>query len=584
QIRAVIRGIGLSNDVGGSLLSPESEGQLRATRAAYAEAGWAPDEVDLIECHGTGTPRGDAVELKSLTALWEGRAARGCVLGSVKSNVGHLLTAAGAAGLCKVIAALEARTLPPSANFSAATAAEGLKASPFRVLEKPEAWPERAPGMPRRAAISGFGFGGINAHLLLEEGAPFRTGGATAPFIPSAVEGRSPPPPPPAVAIVGMATHFGRLDSLSAFARAIFRGEPVRDPRPEDRWLGAAGPTLPGAWLSAIELPAGRFRIPPRELASLLPQQLLMLKVAAEALDDSGGLGAGPHLRAGTVVGLGLDLDTTSFHLRWLVRERVRTYQRELGLTLTAEQSEQWAAGLADALSPVLDSTRTLGALGGIVASRLAREFHFGGPSFVVAGEEGSGLRSLEVATRMLQRGEVDLMLAGAVDLAGDIRQVLATDALRPYSRSGTAAPFDRAADGPTVSEGAAAVVLKRLDDAVRDGDRIYAIIRGFGAAGGAAVNPGAARIDAYAQAVAQAQREAGVTAAQVCLLQAHGSGDPGEDRDEAQALCRGVAAAQTLHCALASTAAVIGQAGAAGSLASVIRLSCLPRAAGLAS
>ncbi len=567
QIRAVIRGIGLSNDVGGSLLSPETEGQLRAMRAAYAEAGWDPDDVDLIECHGTGTPRGDAVELKSLTALWEGRAARGCVLGSVKSNVGHLLTAAGAVGLSKVISALEARTLPPSANFSAATAAEGLQASGFRVLEKPEPWPERSFGRPRRAAVSGFGFGGINAHLLLEE-APTSTSGVQST---STHTRRLDPVVPPAVAIIGMAAHFGRLDSLTAFQHAIFRGEPVLDARPDDRWLGIDGPAMPGAWLSAIALPAGRFHIPPRELACLLPQQLLMLKVAAEAFDDGGGLGDGPHLRVGAVVGLGLDLQTTSFHLRWLVRERVRIYARELGLSLTEEQSARWEAGLADALSPALDSTRTLGALGGIVASRLAREFQLGGPSFVVSAEEGSGLRALEVATRMLQRGEVDVMLAGAVDLAGDIRQVLATQALRPYSKLGRAVPFDRSADGPTVGEGATAVILKRLDDAIADGDRIYAVVRGFGVAGGAALDSGASRVEAYATAVAQAQREACVTAAQISLVQAHGSGDPTEDRDEASALCRSFGNHESLHCALASTAAIIGQCGAAGSLASVV-------------
>jgi acyl transferase domain-containing protein len=308
-----------------------------------------------------------------------------------------------------------------------------------------------------------------------------------------------------------MATHFGRLDSLPAFGRALLRGEPVRDARPADRWFGLGGPELPGAWLSGFALPAGRFRIPPRELASLLPQQLLMLKVAAEALDDSGAPRAGPALRAGAVVGLGLDLDTTSFHLRWLVRQRAEAQARALGLTLSPEEFEAWVKGLADALGPALDATRTLGALGGIVASRLAREFQLGGPSFAVSGEEGSGLKALEVAARLLQQGEADVMLAGAVDLAGDIRQVLATGALRPWSKAGSAGPFDSRADGPTVGEGAAAVVLKRLGDAERDGNRIYAVVRGFGAAGGAAVDSGERRAEADAPAVGHAHAPAQV-------------------------------------------------------------------------
>ncbi|MDR3637011.1 MAG: polyketide synthase, partial [Isosphaeraceae bacterium] len=120
-IYGVIAGAGLSNDVDGGLLAPSSEGQLRAMRAAYENAGWDPREVDLVECHATGTPVGDAVELASLTALWgnDGWRRGQCVIGSVKSNVGHALTAAGAAGLLKVLLALHHRTLPPTANFEA---------------------------------------------------------------------------------------------------------------------------------------------------------------------------------------------------------------------------------------------------------------------------------------------------------------------------------------------------------------------------------------------------------------------------------------------------------------------------------
>src|SRR5262249_47518695 len=70
KVWAVIRGVGLSNDIEGNLLAPASEGQLRALRAAYEQAGWKPSDVDLIECHATGTPKGDAVELASLRALW----------------------------------------------------------------------------------------------------------------------------------------------------------------------------------------------------------------------------------------------------------------------------------------------------------------------------------------------------------------------------------------------------------------------------------------------------------------------------------------------------------------------------------
>ncbi len=127
RIYATIAGVGLSNDIGGNLMQPDSRGQVRAMRAAYQEAGWGPGDVDLVECHGTGTPVGDGVEFESLSEVWRGRqteAGKTTVIGSVKSNVGHLLTAAGAAGLMKVLLAMRYKKLPPMANF--VEAGEGI--------------------------------------------------------------------------------------------------------------------------------------------------------------------------------------------------------------------------------------------------------------------------------------------------------------------------------------------------------------------------------------------------------------------------------------------------------------------------
>lgn len=445
RVLAVIRGIGLSNDVGGSLLSPDSEGQLRAMRAAYDMAGWAPSDVQLVECHGTGTPRGDQVELDSLKTLFDGASP---VIGSVKSNVGHLLTAAGMAGLTKVLGAISNKTLPPNANATSVLAS----AAPLQVLERARAWES---SKPRRAAVSGFGFGGINAHVLIEE---YAAG--------SRVETAQPAPEP--VAIVGLGIHVGALDSLERFSTTIFSGGSAITKRPDSRWKTPSLRALEGAWIEALEIPIGRFKVPPLELPSVLPQQLLMLEVAANAVEDAGGLGAGPHPRVGAVVGLSLDLETTSFHVRWVLERHARQALAKAGLDVTEAELGAWVKTVGDAVSAPLDPQRVLGALGGIVTSRLARELSLGGPSFGVQAEEGSGLRALEVAARLLQRGEVDCMIVGAVELGGDVRRVLASEALH---RSGLP------------SDGAAAVVLKRVSDAVRDGDSIAAVIRGFGAA-----------------------------------------------------------------------------------------------------
>ena len=163
RILGVIRGIGLSNDGRGrSLLAPSQEGQVRAIRRAYEQSGWRPADVSLVECHATGTPVGDATEIGSLTEVYQGCAE--VPVGSLKSNLGHLITAAGLAGLIKVLGAMRAGVRPPTLHIDDPHPV--LEGSPFRLLSEAEPWP--ADG-PRRAALSAFGFGGNNAHLLVEE-------------------------------------------------------------------------------------------------------------------------------------------------------------------------------------------------------------------------------------------------------------------------------------------------------------------------------------------------------------------------------------------------------------------------------
>src|SRR5262249_42487047 len=151
-----------------------------------------------------------------------------------------------------------------------------------------------------------------------------------------------------------------------------------------------------------------------------------------------------------------------------------------------------------NAAHPALSANRTMGALGSIAASRIARAFQFEGPSFTICTEDSSGGRALEAAVRALQQHEIDLALTGAVDLAGDPRAMLATDKIRPYSRCGTARPFDPGGDGPVGGEGAACFVLKRLADAQRDGDRVYALIRGIAAATGMVAGGPESTTDTY--------------------------------------------------------------------------------------
>jgi acyl transferase domain-containing protein/phosphopantetheinyl transferase len=169
RIYAVIRGVGVSSDgraVG--VMAPRVEGEELALRRAYAEAGIPPRTVGLIEAHGTGTPVGDVVEIDALTRVFgerDGELPR-CGLGTVKSMISHTIPAAGVAGLIKVALALHHRVLPPTLHCDEPN--PKLERTPFYVNTETRPW-IHAGSEPRRAGINAFGFGGINAHAVLEE-------------------------------------------------------------------------------------------------------------------------------------------------------------------------------------------------------------------------------------------------------------------------------------------------------------------------------------------------------------------------------------------------------------------------------
>lgn len=458
DILGVIAGIGLSNDIGGGLLAPHSEGQVRAMTQAYRTAGWRPDQVDLIECHGAGTPVGDAVEIESLKTLWREIDAKAgaCPIGSVKSNIGHLLTAAGAAGLAKVLLAFAHQTLAPEAGF--ADPIKALENSPFAVCTAPVPWPRRRRGEPMRAGLSAFGFGGINAHLLLQSHEPDSFAIAV------------PAPPPEPVAIVGVGAAFGPAADMASLVQALVHQRRLVGPLPDQRWRGLI-PDVPatGAWIEEIAIDAAALRIPPSELPDLMAQQLLMLKVALEAMADAGLTERASRPWMGTVVGIDFDFEATDFHLRWLAGQQAGNN------AVAGHCSPEKIQAVKDRCSPPLNATRVLGALGSIAASRLARQFGLGGPSFTLSDGPAGGLRALETAVRLIRQGQAKAMLVGAVDMAGDIRAVLSHN------------PAGPAADAFPAGEGAAALVLKSLTEARNDGNRIYGVIKGLGSAGGPA-------------------------------------------------------------------------------------------------
>ena len=528
-IHGIITGAGWSNDIGGNLVAPASDGQIRAMAAAYKQAGWSPNDVQHIECHGSATPVGDGVELNSMKTLWENAGIANvdnatCAIGSVKSMVGHLLTAAGAAGFIKTLMAMKAKQLPPSLNFTAPPENSPLYQTPFRVQSDPEPWVPRSLSwdksipMARRAGISAFGFGGINAHILVEE---FRkeiptfyytaddvttdnadknsdhdvgseeqcasfphetTAEITArdhnadsmepKGAPSKVHGK-PLDHSNGVAVVGMALTTPRAADIDALKGLMVSPEGDIVSMPESPDLCTTG-----QWMDEIKTFAGEFHIPPNQIPDLLSQHLVMLKAAMAAIKDADiaprpRKDQGLRTRFGAAIGIEFDHGATDFHLRWLQNHG----DTNISSPHPAGQEIVPESSIPPLNIPPLTANRTLGALGGIVASRIAREFQLGGPCFTLSADANSGLKALEVGINAIQAKETDLFLCGAVDMAGDMRQTFLSRCLDSHAHFQEASQNNINSQAPAWSEGAVAVVLKPLEKAMTDGDRIYSVI-----------------------------------------------------------------------------------------------------------
>jgi acyl transferase domain-containing protein len=184
RIHAVIKGSAINND--GALkvgyTAPRMDTQAAVIRASQAMAEVEPDTITYIETHGTGTSLGDPIEISALKQAFHDSTQKGdfCAIGSVKTNIGHLDTAAGVAGLIKTVLALKHEKIPPSLHFKQPNPKIDFDNSPFYVNTVLSEW--NTNGTPRRAGVSSFGIGGTNAHVILEEAPPLEPSGSSRPW------------------------------------------------------------------------------------------------------------------------------------------------------------------------------------------------------------------------------------------------------------------------------------------------------------------------------------------------------------------------------------------------------------------
>ncbi|MCP4537298.1 MAG: PfaB family protein [Chloroflexi bacterium] len=474
KIYATIRGIGLSNDGKGQfLLTPNPKGQILAFERAYADADIDPKSIDYVECHATGTPLGDKTELATMDTFF-GQYNATPLVGAVKSNFGHLLTAAGMTGMIKVILSMSNELIPATINLTDPRHSPNNVIAAEHIVSSATPWPKHT--STKRAAVSAFGFGGTNAHLILEQESGHQA--SSTQYL---------PPQPGKMAIVGMDAFFGSCTDLDSFERSIYDGKQHFIPLPSTRWKGIddqaqllrdygfddGQPPL-GAYIKDFEMDFLHFKIPPNDADKPIPQQLLILKIADNALNDA-GLDEGANVAV--IIAMGTELALHQFRGRCDLSWQIKQALAQSNIPLDPATTSELETIAKNSIHDPAQVNQYTSFIGNIMASRISAFWDFSGPSFTVSAEENSVFKALSVAQLLLTAQDVDAVVVGAVDLAGGVENVLLRNQLSPVNTGTNTMSYDQHANGWMVGEGAGAVVLKRPDVARQNDDRVYAVI-----------------------------------------------------------------------------------------------------------
>jgi acyl transferase domain-containing protein/phosphopantetheinyl transferase (holo-ACP synthase) len=392
--------------------------------------------------------------------------------------------------------------------------------------------------------------------------------------------------PPRSVAVIGMACIFPGAPDVHTYWTNICDGVDAITDVPPERWDEAYyDPTSNapdrfyckrGGFVDAYaEFDALKFGVMPVAAIGGEPDQMLALQVAAAAIDDAGYTPDQlPKEHTGVILGRGNYIGAGMTRLEQHVRttQQLVTTLRDL-LPDLDDETIQRVKGQFQAKLGSYGPDTAIGLVPNLTASRIANRLDFNGPAYTVDGACASSLIAIDHAVEALRAKRCDVVLAGGVHLSHDVAFWSVFCQLGALSRRQKIKPFDEAADGLVIGEGLGVVVLKRTEDAVRDGDRIYAVIRGVGVSSdGREASIMTPRVDGQVAALRRAWRDAGIDPKTIGLVEAHGTATPAGDNAELETLARFFGPADGPRAGLGSVKSMIGHTMPAAGIAGFIK------------
>lgn len=388
------------------------------------------------------------------------------------------------------------------------------------------------------------------------------------------------------IAIVGLSALFPGSEDVVDFWRDIIEARDRIGDVPPTHWLIEdyydPDPAAPdktyckrGGFLAPVPFEPMEFGIPPNALPATDSAQLLALVAAKRVLEDAARTRAGqvdPD-RISVVLGVASTTELVVAMGARLQHPVWRKALREAGLP--EDEVADIVRRIGDEYAPWQESTFP-GLLGNVVAGRIANRLNLGGMNCVIDAACASSLAAVELAIKELEQGDSDMVITGGVDALNDIMMYMCFSKTPAFSPTGDCRPFSDQADGTIIGEGVGMLALRRLEDAERDGDSIYAVIKGLGASSdGRASSVYAPRPEGQAKALKRAYAKAGYGPETVGLVEAHGTGTKAGDAAEFEGL-KSVFAADAPDrkpwCALGSVKSQIGHTKAAAGSAGLIK------------
>ena len=384
------------------------------------------------------------------------------------------------------------------------------------------------------------------------------------------------------IAIVGIGCMFPQSRNLREYWQNIVRGFNAIREVPADRWRAedfySSDRTAPdkvnskwGAFLEDVFFDPLKYHIPPASLASIEPIQLLSLEVALQALQDAGYHGDefGGE-RTSVIFGVSCVHDRA---IDYAFRTMIRHFLPQVDW-LSVDAQKRILDTLDEKL-PAWTEDSFAGYLGNVIAGRISNRLNLRGSNFVVDAACAASLAALHAAVQELRTYSCDVAVAGAADGTNNPFVFMSFAKTHALTSTGQPRPFDDSADGIALGEGVAALVLKRLADAERDGDQIYAVIKGIGSSSdGRNRSLTAPHPQGQMSALERAYEDAGFDPKTVTLVEAHGTGTAVGDRTEIQSLQAVFSAHGSARqsCAIGSVKSMIGHTKTAAGMASLIK------------